>query len=52
MAKAVKELGLDQIADNLHTMLAKENGTHPSQRKCPHNLQYNPVDYLGQNFGN
>ena len=52
MAKGVKELGLDQIADNLHTMLAKENGTHPSQRKCPHNLQYNPVDYLGQSFGN
>ena len=50
MAKGVRELGLDQIKDNLHNMLQKEAGVHPSQRRCLNNLQYNPVDYLNQNF--
>lgn len=49
MAKSVRELGLDQIADNLHNMLAKEAGTFKT-RRCTSNLQHNPVDYLSDNF--
>ena len=50
MAKAVKELGLEQIADNLTTMLAKEAGTFRTRRCGATNLQHNPVDYLAENF--
>jgi len=52
MAKVVKEEGLEQLIDNIQSMLDKEAGRHPSQRKCSNNLHYNPVDYLKQNFGN
>ena len=33
MAKSVRELGIDQIADNVQIMLAKEAGTFKT-RKC------------------
>ena len=38
MAKGIKELGLEQIADNVHIMLMKEAGSHPSQRRNNKNM--------------
>lgn len=52
MAKVVKEMSLDLLEDNVQSMLDKEAGRHPSQRRCQNNFHHNPVDYLSQNFGN
>lgn len=48
IANGVKEYGMDQVIDNLNHMLAKEAGQFA---RGGVNLQYNPVDYLGENFG-
>jgi len=49
MENAVREYGLDQLIDNLRSMLDKEAGR--GSRRLAANMQHNPVDYLSQNFG-
>ena len=48
LANAVKEFGPDQTFDNIMHILGKEAGR--GTRGGP-NLQYNPVDFLQENFG-
>ena len=48
MESAVREFGREQLVDNLTHMFAKEAGTQNPSRV---NLQHNPADFLGENFG-
>jgi len=48
IAQAVKEYGKDQLIDNITSMLNKEQGR--GARSSGVNLQYNPVDYLQDNY--
>ena len=48
IANAVKELGTDQVIDNLNHMFNKEAGV---KARDGINLQHNPVDFLHENFG-
>lgn len=49
VANVVKELGHDQLIDNVRHMLSKEVGRLGT---CQNglNLQHNPADYLIENF--
>jgi hypothetical protein len=48
IANAARELGRDQLIDNVNHILAKEAGKGAHEGI---NLQYNPVDFLQENFG-
>jgi len=48
IANAVLELGRDQLIDNVNHILSKEAG---KGARGGVNLQYNPVDFLQENFG-
>lgn len=44
----MREFGAEQLIDNINHMLQKEAGQHA---RGGVNLQHNPVDFLGENFG-